>query len=390
MKILYFSPININVQKGDSTHFLEIGEYLERFGHELLIICRGGKSKPRDLNFKYIPNIEIRYLTTLLVDLFSALYLIFYLLVFKPDIVYYRAVTLGGIISRVFNVPSVAEANGIYPDEIKIGRPRFFKFVGYFLKLRERINYFLANKIICVTEGIKRELVKNYGTKNKICKVIQNGANINLFKPMDKISCRKKLGLKEGYFYLGFVGSFRPWVGLDTLIEGMKEVKKKGMNKIRCVLVGDGESLNYLKNMVTRYKLHGEIIFAGRIRYEQVSVLINAFDVCLAPFKRERNEKIGLSPLKLYEYLACARAVIVSRVQGVSEVIEKGNCGYLFEPDDARDLASKIITSYNEKSKLPELGMNGRIFVEKNYSWEKIAKRVETVLKEAIALDSKD
>jgi len=145
-----------------------------------------------------------------------------------------------------------------------------------------------------------------------------------------------------------------------------------------------------LKNMVTRYKLHGEIIFAGRIRYEQVSVLINAFDVCLAPFKRERNEKIGLSPLKLYEYLACARAVIVSRVQGVSEVIEKGNCGYLFEPDDARDLASKIITSYNEKSKLPELGMNGRIFVEKNYSWEKIAKRVETVLKEAIALDSKD
>ena len=113
MKILYFSPINTNVQKGDSTHFLEVAENLQHFGNKVLVICRGGRVKLRDLNFKYIPNIEIKYLTTLLVDLFSSLYLIFYLLILKPDIVYYRGVTLGGIISRIFNVPSVAEANGI-------------------------------------------------------------------------------------------------------------------------------------------------------------------------------------------------------------------------------------------------------------------------------------
>ena len=146
--------------------------------------------------------------------------------------------------------------------------------------------------------------------------------------------------------------------------------------------------MSSLKDMVDRYGLHQEITFAGTIKHKEVSVFINAFDVCLAPFKRERNEKIGLSPLKLYEYLACARPVIASRVQGVSEVIEKGNCGYLFEPDDMEDLASKIIKSYNERDRLSRLGNNGRILVEKRFSWERIARRVENLLKEAIEVDA--
>jgi glycosyltransferase involved in cell wall biosynthesis len=390
MRILYFSPINTDVQKGDSIHFLEIGENLQHFGNKLLVVCRGGKSKLRNLNFKYIPNIEIKYLTTLLVDLFSSLYLIFYLLVLKPDIVYYRGVTLGGIISRLFNVPSVAEANGIYPDEIKIGQPYFFKFVGCFLRLRERMNYFLANRIICVTEGIKRELVKNYGVKNVICKVIPNGANTTLFKPMDKIACRRKLGLKEDYFYLGFVGSFRSWVGLDTLIEAVSVIKEKGYERIRCILVGDESSMGHLKEGVNRHNLQEEIVFIGDISYEEVAVFVNSFDVCLAPFKRERNIKIGLSPLKLYEYLACARAVIASRLQGISEIISDGKCGYLFEPDDVEDLASRIIESYSERDKLNELGDNGRTLVEKRFSWEEIARRVESVLREALEVNSKN
>lgn len=390
IKILYFSPINTNVQKGDSTHFLEVAENLQEFGNKILVICRGGKAKLRNLNFKYIPNIEIKYLTTLLVDLFSSLYLIFYVLVYKPDIVYYRGVTLGGIISRIFNVPSVAEANGIYPDEIKIGQPHFFKFAGWFLKVRERMNYFLANRIICVTEGIRRELVKNYGVKNAICRVIPNGANTNLFRPMDKIACRRRLGLREGYFYLGFVGSFRSWVGLDTLIEALSMIKEKGYDKIRCILVGDGNSTGNLKDIVERRNLQREIIFTGNISYEEVALFINSFDVCLAPFKKERNLKIGLSPLKLYEYLACGRPVIASSLQGISDVINDGKCGYLFEPDVAEDLASRIIESYSERDKLIELGNNGRTLVEKRFSWEEIARRVESVLREALQVNSEN
>jgi len=131
--------------------------------------------------------------------------------------------------------------------------------------------------------------------------------------------------------------------------------------------------------------LHKEVIFAGKKHYKEVVIFVNSFDICLAPFKKERNLKIGLSPLKLYEYLACGRPVIASKLQGITELIDNGNCGYLSEPDDAGDLASRIIESFKERDRLPEMGENGRALVEKSFSWEKITQQVENVLREAVA-----
>jgi glycosyltransferase involved in cell wall biosynthesis len=225
--------------------------------------------------------------------------------------------------------------------------------------------------------------------ENEVCKVIHNGVNTRLFRPFDKKVCRKQLGIADDYFYIGFVGSFKAWQGLEPLIEAMKIVTIKGYDRIKCLFIGDGYLMNPLREMVSRYALNNEIIFKGRIAYKNIPGAINSFDICVAPFKKARNQKIGLSPLKLYEYLACAKPVIASRVAGVSEVIEKGNCGYLFDPDDVESLSSRIIESYQERDKLPELGKNGRRFIKDQFSWEKVAESVQSVLLEAIEQNQK-
>jgi len=280
----------------------------------------------------------------------------FFVKTFRPNVVFYRGLMSGGIICRIFGIPSVAEANGIYPDEIKMQRPLFFGVVGPILKLRERILYCSATKVICVTNGIKRELTRGYGVAGGKCEVVPNGVNISLFKPCNKMVCRRALEFDENTFYLGFVGSFQPWQGLDTLIQALTIVKERNCRHMKCVLVGDGDEMESLKRMVNLNSLQNEIIFKGRVEYEDVPALINSFDVCLAPFKRQRNAKIGLSPLKLYEYLACAKPVIATRTEGVTEVIEESNCGYLFDADDANALALKIIQCFNERDILEKLG----------------------------------
>jgi len=365
---------------------MAIGGNLQKLGNELLTICCGKGKKFQYLHVKYVPHLGIPYLTALTTDFFLSLYLFYYILRFKPDVVYYRGVTLAGSISRIFKVASVAEANGIYPDEVKIERPSFFKLFGNFLKLREWINYYFATRIICVTEGIRNKLGENYGIKSEVCTVIPNGVNTDVSRPMDKAVCKKKLGLAEDCFYVGFVGFFRFWQGLNTLIEAMKITKDAGYNEIHCVLVGDGGPMGYLRKMVEQFDLEEETVFTGKIEYKDVATFINSFDIC---YLSKIGLNFGFSPLKLYEYLACARPVIASRVQGVTEVIEEGKCGYLFEPHDPKDLAFRIMQSYEERGKLRELGHNGRIFVEKNYNWAKIAKRVEIVLKEAIEVNSR-
>lgn len=381
MKILCISHAKISGQEGDSTHTLEMALNLQKQGNDLLLICQDGKQVFYSLKIVRLPGLRIKYLTSLFLDLISIPSLFFYIKRFKPDIVYYRDVTTGGIISWLLKISSVAEANGIYPEEVKMERPHFFKIAGSFLRMRERLQYFSATRIICVTEGIKRELVKTYGVKREICRVIHNGVNTRLFKPSDKMACRKKLGIKGDYFNIGFVGSFKAWQGLETLIEAVKIVKDKGYESIKCFFIGDGYLVKGLKEMVNWHGLQKDIIFTGRVTYKDVPTFINSFDIC---YLCRIGLYFGFSPLKLYEYLACAKPVIASRVEGISEVIEDGNCGYLFDPDDVESLASMIIESYNERNRLPEFGNNGRRLIENRFSWEKVARKVQRVLKESI------
>ena len=187
------------------------------------------------------------------------------------------------------------------------------------------------------------------------------------------------MGLDENNFYIGFVGYFAPWQGLEILIEAADLVKKQGYPDIKYLIVGDGGGLKKsLQTRVEKYNLKQEISFLGHIDYKNIVYYINAFDVCYLCKKGLSYQ--SFSPLKLYEYLACGRPVIASRIEGVSEVVEEGRCGYLFDPENATDLAEKIIQVYQERQYLTQLGTNGRKLIEEKYSWRKTAERIMEVV----------
>jgi len=388
MKILYISSEDMRKEGAGKTHFIEVAQNLVKLGNELLILLPGYQPRDRKnygLSVCYVPTFRKNVLSYLLYEINSLLYLTFYILKWKPDAIYLRQGLFEvspPILAWLFRVPYVIEKNGLMEDEFR--SRGFSEIVIKILRLAEEINFRLSDKIVCVTEGIKREIVRRYKVNEGKLMVIPNGANIELFRPLDKRECRRKLGLEENAFYVGFVGSFAPWQGLEILIEAAKRVKEQGYAQIKHILVGDGEQEPLLRQKVREYKLEQEIKFTGRVTYEQVVYYINACDIAIAPFTKERNSIIGVSPLKVYEYLACGRPVIVSRVDGVKEVIEEGKCGYLFEPGDAEELARRIIQSYQERDALQEMGLRGRRLVENKYSWRMTAKRIVKVLNEII------
>jgi glycosyltransferase involved in cell wall biosynthesis len=386
MKILYISSEDMRKEGAGKTHFIEVAQNLVKLGDELLILLPGYQPYDRKnygLNVCYVPTFRKSILSYLLYEIVSLFYLIFYILKWRPDVIYLRQglfEVFPPILARLFGVPYIIEKNGIMEDEFR--SRGFSKIVIKLLRLAEEINFRLSDKIICVTEGIKREIVRRYRINKGKLVVIPNGANIELFRPLDKHECRRKLGLEENAFYAGFVGSFAPWQGLEILIEAAKRVKEQGYAQIKYILVGDGEQEPLLRQKVREYKLEQEIKFTGRVTYEQVVYYINACDIAIAPFTKERNSIIGVSPLKVYEYLACGRPVIVSRVDGVKEVIEEGKCGFLFKPGDAEKLAKMIIQSYQESDALQEMGFRGRKLVKSKYAWRATAERIVEVLDE--------
>jgi len=387
MKILYTSVI-VDIRKQGTlakTHFIEVARNLSKLGDDLLLLVAG--YIPRDntnygLNVQFIPTGRQRFLSYLWAEFLRIAYFPYAIIKWRPQAVYARKDKFDffpPIWARIFKIPYFIEVNGIIEDEARMyGTPEWEIRLS---KLAERLNYTASRRIICVTSGIKRELIERYAIREEKLVVIPNGVNTELFRPLDKQQCRLKLRLEKDAFYVGFVGSFAPWQGLEIFIEAAKQVKEQRGPQIKYLLVGDGKLEQILRQKIREHKLEQEIQFIGRVAYEEVVYYINAFDVCYLG-KEELILAFGFSPLKLFEYLACGRPAIASQVAGVTEVIEEGQCGYLFEPGNAKELAEKILQAYHERSLLNELGKRGRKLVESKYSWLSTAQKIMTVLQQ--------
>ena len=110
------------------------------------------------------------------------------------------------------------------------------------------------------------------------------------------------------------------------------------------------------------------------VPYEEVPKYINACDVCVAPFLFRNS---GLSPLKVFEYLACGKPVVTSMINGL-DFIKKYDLGILVEPENFDELAQALIKLLQNEKLRKKMAKNGRNVIATKYSWEVIAKKVVT------------
>jgi len=384
MRLLFMTQIALDIEKSSRIHMIEFSENFKKIGNEVLMI---GPTYQRNRKNKYNFNLRQLYLirqnliSDMVYALISPFLLVYYKLTFKADIIYCRGVSRTAIIPicKLLNFKVVIEINGIIEDELK--ERNYNKYIISLVKSINKMNCRLADRIIVVTGGLKKRLIADFNiNKNKIF-VVNNGANINMFQPLDKNYCRKMLNLTND-FYVGFVGSFQPWHGIDKLIFAASFLKQSGYKRIKFLLVGNGNLTDKqrLIHLIKKMAVEEFFIFAGEIEYSKVPIYINSFDICVAPFTSVRNNSIGLSPLKVFEYLSCGKPVIISKINEISEIIQKNNCGYIFNPDDTNDLVNRIIYAYNEKEKLNRFGRNGRALVVNQYSWNENAGKIQTIL----------
>ena len=122
----------------------------------------------------------------------------------------------------------------------------------------------------------------------------------------------------------------------------------------------------HLVNLVRNLQLEEYFIFSGQVPHSQVPLYINSCDIMVVP---RRDLQIRSSPLKIFEYLACEKPIIATRVP-YHEFIEENHFGLLGNPDDPKSLALQILnlldTSEEEKKKI---GRNGRAYVCKKHSY---------------------
>lgn len=373
-EILYYASVDLSIANACPLHVLGIVNGLANLGYKVTVILPKPTKEihnpffynPPNLNyiFHYNPILRPRFLGTL----FAILPIFKILIKKRPQFFYLRMSFLSFIlllIARIMKIKTISEHNGWVQEEMKmLNVPSFFAYLGRLIQL---LDCKLASKVLLVTEGLKNRLVECGIAENK-CMIVENGTNINQFKPIERTQALSFLELSPDYFYLGFIGALTKWQGLDLTLECLYEVSKQN-DSIKLIIGGEGPERNNLEQKAKRLGIQDKVYFLGEVPLGNANIVINCFDIALSNSTAELNNSIGVSKLKIRDYASAGRAIIASGVPGN---IKLGNKAILVThiPGNLEDLVKHVLILFKQPKLLKKYQKASRNYAEQHFSWE--------------------
>jgi len=233
-----------------------------------------------------------------------------------------------------------------------------------------------ATLVVTVSNYSLERVVELYGVDLTKIRVVPNGVDPNVFKPIEVADAfRKRLGIKDKHCVL-FVGSLVPRKGVHFLVEAAKHVVKYEKDVVFLV-VGDGPLLNFLTSYSAKLGIRRNFLFIRKVSDRILPIIYNCADVFVLPSLQEGQ---GIA---LLEAQACAKPVVAFNMGGVRECVKHGETGFLVEPNSFT-LSEAILSLIRDKLMRTSMGNSGRKFVCENFSWDIFAERMFEVYLEAL------
>lgn len=379
MKLFYFARIDIQYEDASARHVLEFCRQFAKMGHAvtLFVPALGTTRTVDNVSVVYVPVLSKMPAVTFFSFYLSLIfYFLYYGCKFKPDIVYTRHQQMEWMVTclrYVLPFKYVIEVNGLSAVELKINEAS--KWIQSITRWMEYFVFRLPHKIVTSSAQIRDILCQEYGLSPDHFFVVSNGANPEIFHPMDKTGCRERLQLDPDKIYLIFIGSLKKWHGLQQIILALPELIKK-FPDVHLLIVGEGEQRTAMEKVVSDNGLGERVTFFGERAFEEVPYYINASDICLGSF----TDKPGISPLKIFDYMACAKPIVSNAVGGMEDLFKVHKAGLLVQSQEPQAWVEPIARLIENSDLARELGKNGHKAVANEFNWRNICERIGKTL----------
>jgi len=327
------------------------------------------------VNIHLIPVINVPLLRWIIFEVLSLLILIFNVIKHRPQHLYFRETSsfIPLIVSKLCHIPLTIEVNGWVLEELR--QTGYSPWKIAYMRLNQRLNFAYCERIIPVSKGLKNLICANYPVKTAKVISIANGTNPEVFRPMPKSEALSKTGLPDTPT-VGFIGSCYHYHGVQYLIQAAPYVLEK-LPQTHFVVAGDGAQLEEWKALSRDLKVNEAFTFTGKVPFNMAPFFINSYDICVAPY--DVDLLLG-SPMKLFDYFACGKPVIVSPAYGVVEIINEYHCGIICDVKNSEMFAEVLADLLSDQNKRESLGTTARAVVTHHFTWEITSRKIEQVL----------
>ena len=387
MRIGIFTDTYVPHINGVATSVVMLKKALEKKGHTVYIVTVNNE----DLHYKYeeddkiirIPGVPIGIYDYRLTGIYP-LKAINKIKKWNLDIIHSQTEfgigTFARILAKQFNIPLVHTYHTMYEDYIHYITKGYFKKSSR--KLVEYFTLFYCDKTITELVVPTKKTYELFKQKYKVDRniyIVPTGIEVERFykennKDIDITLERKKLGLGKDDFVILFVGRIGTEKNLDLLLSSTKSLMDIS-SKIKLLVVGDGPDLPKYKDYVKRNNIGSNVIFTGKVPWENIVSYYLISDVFATASKTETQ---GLTVI---EAMAASLPVVCINDESFNTtVIDKLN-GMLF--NNRREYKKDIITLYKDRALLSRLSRQARIASE-THSSKYFAERILDVYNIAI------
>jgi glycosyltransferase involved in cell wall biosynthesis len=239
-------------------------------------------------------------------------------------------------------------------------------------KTVERFVYRKADAFITLSNAFRDLLVSNYGVSRDKVHVVPGAVDTSRFEPSDKLASRDLLGWPRDQRIIFCVRRLVERMGIEALVTAFAAIAAK-YPEVSLFIGGKGPLEENFRTQIRTLGLDSRVRILGFIPESLLPTHYQAADISIVP--SQSLEGFGLTTI---ESLACGTPVLVTPVGGLAEVIQPLAPSCILSGTNPEQIAEGLHAYLADQLPLPTAA-DCVGYVEKNFLWEKVARKVLTI-----------
>lgn len=321
--------------------------------HRAWEIPRGNNSNLRIfLNYVSFPFFSLFHLPRLLLKRYDQI------VIFQTSPVMMGLV--GQLLGRLKRIPTTIYVLDLWPENLFSVLNVKNKFGRQLVTVISHWHYRTANKLIALSDRMKRRLLEVTGKKAKNIAVLPQPCEKLYEEDIHDPALAKKFA---GKFNILFTGNISPAQSFETMLVAAEQLKKERLTDMQWIIVGDGMSKNWLLGEVKKRKLTDLFVFEGQKPVTDMPRYTPLADVLVGCLVKSQLLEATI-PAKVMSYLAAGRPMVLAMDGEASVLInETVKCGYAGSTEDGAALAANIKRIYHASPReRAEMGKRARAY----------------------------
>lgn len=257
--------------------------------------------------------------------------------------------------------PELPRAMGVIKNPLVLGA----------MSALEWASYRSAHRLVGLSPGIV-EGIAHRGVPRERIELVPNGCDLGIFG--GNVEPWRPAGIKSTDLMAAFTGTHGMANGLDAVLNAAAELKRRGRQDIKLLLIGQGKLKPGLQARAEREGLDN-VVFHDPVNKTRLAGLMAATDVGMQILANVPAFYYGTSPNKFFDYIAAGLPVLNNYPGWLAEVIKRSECGFAVPPDDPTAFADALEKAADDRASLKAMGRNGRLLAAAEFDRIRLADR---------------